>query len=68
MSHRDPSANQLLEYARKQGNKPDRLTTSGGNPVAEKDASLTVGYHGPTLLQDWVLIDELSHFSRETNT
>lgn len=26
---------------------------------------MTVGYHGPILLQDWVLIDELSHFSRE---
>lgn len=26
---------------------------------------MTVGYHGPILFQDWVLIDELAHFSRE---
>ncbi|KAJ8935771.1 hypothetical protein NQ314_012660 [Rhamnusium bicolor] len=46
---RDPAANQLLEYSAKH----------------LKDASLTVGYHGPILLQDWYLIDELAHFTRE---
>lgn len=30
-----------------------------------KDASLTVGHHGPILLQDYIQIDELAHFSRE---
>ncbi|XP_056639845.1 catalase-like isoform X2 [Diorhabda sublineata] len=65
MTSRDPASNQLLEFSSKQGTKPESITTSGGNPVPEKDASLTVGYHGPTLLQDWVLIDELAHFSRE---
>lgn len=33
--------------------------------MGTKDSSLTVGHYGPTLLQDWVLIDELAHFSRE---
>lgn len=47
-----------------QGEK-QTITTSWGTPVGEKDASLTVGYHGPILLQDTVLIDELAHFSRE---
>jgi len=41
------------------------MTTNGGNPVSRKEASLTVGYHGPFLLQDTILIDELTHFSRE---
>ncbi|CAH1187434.1 unnamed protein product [Phyllotreta striolata] len=65
MPLRDASSNQLLDYSRKQGDQRESITTSGGNPVPEKDASLTVGYHGPILLQDWVLIDELAHFSRE---
>lgn len=26
---------------------------------------MTVGYHGPILLQDYNLIDELAHFTRE---
>lgn len=41
------------------------VTTTYGVPIGQKDASLTVGYHGPILLQDRFLIDELSHFSRE---
>jgi catalase len=40
-------------------------TTNSGNPVGYKDATLTVGKRGTTLFQDWVLIDELAHFSRE---
>ncbi|CAH1975260.1 unnamed protein product [Acanthoscelides obtectus] len=63
---RDATSNQLLEYAREKGEEEkESITTSAGNPVGEKDASLTVGYSGPVLLQDWVLIDILSHFSRE---
>lgn len=34
-------------------------------PIAEKKASLTVGPHGPMLLQDYVYLDEMSHFDRE---
>lgn len=41
------------------------ITTTWGTPIPEKDASLTVGYHGPILLQDYNLIDELAHFTRE---
>jgi len=62
---REPIANQLLEYANEnQGNK-DIITTTAGNPVGEKDASLTVGLRGPILLQDIPNIDELAHFNRE---
>ncbi|XP_012342179.2 catalase-like, partial [Apis florea] len=38
--------------------------TSSGTPVSKK-ASLTVGPNGPILLQDFVFLDELSHFNRE---
>lgn len=43
----------------------ESATTNSGNPIPNKDASVTVGKKGPTLLQDWVLLDELAHFSRE---
>ena len=41
------------------------LTTTHGAPVENDLSSLTVGEHGPTLLQDIHLIDKLSHFDRE---
>lgn len=40
------------------------MTTATGSPVC-KVASLTVGPRGPMLLQDFVYIDELTHFNRE---
>ncbi|XP_030760940.1 catalase-like [Sitophilus oryzae] len=62
---RTPAANQLLLYSNKHEDNTDVITTSGGDPVGMKTASETVGYHGPTLMQDWILLDELAHFSRE---
>ncbi|KAJ8978362.1 hypothetical protein NQ317_018594 [Molorchus minor] len=62
---RDVAANQLSQFAKEHQNDKESITTTFGAPVGEKDASLTVGYHGPVLLQDWVLIDELAHFTRE---
>ena len=47
-----------------QGERPVLLTGNGA-PIAEKKASLTVGPHGPILLQDFVYLDEISHFNRE---
>jgi catalase len=40
------------------------LTTSNGNPVDDNQNSLTAGEYGPILLQDFHLIDKLSHFDR----
>jgi len=40
-------------------------TTSSGAPVKEPFASQRVGFNGPLLLQDFHLIDLLSHFDRE---
>jgi catalase len=42
-----------------------RLTTSTGSPVDDDQNSLTVGPYGPILLQDFHLLDKLSHFDRE---
>jgi catalase len=47
-----------------QGSVP-LLTTGWGSPVADKTNSITAGQYGPLLLQDTVLLDELSHFDRE---
>ncbi|KAG0282019.1 hypothetical protein BGZ96_000911, partial [Linnemannia gamsii] len=41
------------------------LTTSNGNPVEDNQNSITAGQYGPILLQDFALIDKLTHFDRE---
>ena len=41
------------------------LTTSGGQPVAENQHSITAGERGPLLIQDTHLIEKLAHFNRE---
>ena len=48
-----------------QGTPSPGLTTSGGVPIGNKLASLSIGPRGPLLLQDHVLIDETAHFDRE---
>ena len=41
------------------------MTTSGGNPVADNQNSLTAGPRGPLLLQDYHLVEKLAHQNRE---
>ncbi|EGG16996.1 catalase [Cavenderia fasciculata] len=41
------------------------LTTSNGAPVDNNLNSVTAGVNGPILIQDFHLIDKLSHFDRE---
>lgn len=41
------------------------LTTNFGAPVPDNERSLTAGERGPTLLQDYFLIEKLAHFDRE---
>src|SRR5271156_526101 len=41
------------------------LTTTGGNPIAENQNSLSAGPHGPLLLQDYQLLEKLAHQNRE---
>jgi catalase len=41
------------------------MTTSNGAPVDDNQNSLTAGWDGPILIQDFHLIDKLAHFDRE---
>jgi hypothetical protein len=39
-------------------------TTNYGAPVDDNDHSLTVGINGPTLLEDYTLIEKIANFDR----
>ena len=41
------------------------MTTTGGNPIADNQNSLSAGPRGPLLLQDYQLIEKLAHQNRE---
>jgi catalase len=41
------------------------LTTTGGNPIADNQNSLTAGARGPLLMQDYQLLEKLAHQNRE---
>ena len=41
------------------------LTTSAGAPIADNQAAITAGLHGPVLLQDYQLLEKLAHLNRE---
>lgn len=45
--------------------KRPTLTTSAGAPVADNQNSITIGPRGPLLIQDYQLIEKLSHQNRE---
>ena len=45
--------------------KKEQLTTTGGNPVADNQNSITAGPRGPLLMQDYQLIEKLAHQNRE---
>ncbi|XP_012281879.1 catalase [Orussus abietinus] len=62
---RDPASEQLIDYRKNMKGDPPVLLTGNGNPIANKKASITVGPRGPVLLQDFVYLDEMSHFNRE---
>ena len=46
-------------------NGPPQLTTTGGNPVADNQNSITAGPRGPLLMQDYQLLEKLAHQNRE---
>lgn len=62
---RDPAAEQLNDYKRNLKGAPPVLLTGNGALIGDKKASLTAGPRGPILLQDFVYLDEMSHFTRE---
>lgn len=43
----------------------ERLTTNQGAPVGDNQNSRTAGRRGPTLLEDYHLIEKIAHFDRE---
>ncbi|CAG2123282.1 unnamed protein product, partial [Medioppia subpectinata] len=43
----------------------EQMTGLLGRPVGRKTSLLTVGYHGPALLQDFQFLEEMAHFDRE---
>jgi catalase len=45
--------------------KPEIMTTSAGNPVADNQNSITAGPRGPLLMQDYQLLEKLAHQNRE---
>src|SRR5580658_6268589 len=45
--------------------KLETMTTTGGNPVADNQNSLTAGPRGPLLLEDYQLLEKLAHQNRE---
>lgn len=45
--------------------KQSELTTTGGNPIADNQNSMTAGPRGPLLMQDYQLIEKLAHQNRE---
>jgi len=42
-----------------------RLTTNQGTPVGDNQNSRTAGQRGPTLLEDYHLLEKIAHFDRE---
>ena len=46
------------------GNHPP-MTTNQGGVIADDENSLKIGERGPVLLEDFVLIEKLSHFNHE---
>src|ERR1700685_2725595 len=45
--------------------KPEVMTTTGGNPVADNQNSISAGPRGPLLMQDYQLLEKLAHQNRE---
>ena len=43
----------------------ERLTTNQGVPVADNQSSLKAGLRGPTLMEDFILREKLTHFDHE---
>ncbi|CAD7687248.1 unnamed protein product [Nyctereutes procyonoides] len=63
---RDPASDQMkLWKEQRAAQKPDVLTTGGGNPIGDKLNVMTAGPRGPLLVQDVVFTDEMAHFDRE---
>ncbi|AKG74758.1 catalase [Salinicoccus halodurans] len=48
-----------------QNQNSDRLTTLFGNPVGDRENTMTAGPRGPIVMQDPYFLDMMAHFDRE---
>lgn len=57
----------LDQFREKTDEKGDKtiLTTNQGVPIADNQNSLTIGARGPTLLEDFILREKITHFDHE---
>ena len=46
-------------------NTRETMTTSGGNPIADNQNSISAGARGPLLMEDYQLLEKLAHQNRE---
>ncbi|MBD9368628.1 catalase [Xanthomonas sp. XNM01] len=53
------------ELQQQAGGEHPLLTTNQGIPVADNQNSLTAGPRGPTLLEDFILREKITHFDHE---
>ncbi|XP_048519328.1 catalase isoform X3 [Dendroctonus ponderosae] len=65
MSSRNEADKQLEKWKLQNEEKIGFATNSAGIPIVNAKTSLTIGKNGRIPLQDWQLIEHLSHFNRE---
>ncbi len=53
------------ELQQQAGGSHPQLTTNQGIPVADNQNSLKAGPRGPTLLEDFILREKITHFDHE---
>ena len=59
------SATVWAQETKGRGDRPKTATTDTGKPVGDDVNSLTAGAKGPTLLENFYLLEKLAHFDRE---
>jgi catalase len=64
-----PSPGAQVDTGNLQGKRTDaggqRLTTNQGVPIGDNQSSLKAGLRGPTLLEDFILREKITHFDHE---
>ncbi len=60
-----PAAALPAETHQTVSNPADTLTTNHGLPIADNQNSLRAGERGPTLLEDFILREKITHFDHE---
>ncbi len=64
-SSKSPAASLPAEPHQTTGDLENTLTTNHGIPIADNQNSLKLGERGPTLLEDFILREKITHFDHE---